>query len=128
MDFSPFQNKEGVGAPAAQIARVQYSNQGEQALVQAQGETANVLTKGFTAMKDQVEQTQALAANNMYNKLMSEGTSELMQKKKKVPSISRMTTTSSRKRRWTRYLPSTGASFVMARVREHSTSSPSVTM
>lgn len=81
MDFSPFQNKEGVGAPAAQIARVQYSNQGEQALVQAQGETANVLTKGFTAMKDQVEQTQALAANNMYNKLMSEGTSELMQKK-----------------------------------------------
>lgn len=81
MDFSPFQNKEGVGAPAAQIARVQYSNQGEQALVQAQGETANVLTKGFTAMKDQVEQTQALAANNMYNKLMSEGTYELMQKK-----------------------------------------------
>ena len=81
MDFSPFQNKEGVGSPAAQISRVQYSNQGEQALVQAQGETANVLTKGFTAMKDQVEQTQALAANNMYNKLMSEGTSELMQKK-----------------------------------------------
>ena len=81
MDFSPFQNKEGGGAPAAQISRVQYSNQGEQALVQAQGETANVLTKGFTAMKDQVEQTQALAANNMYNKLMSEGTSELMQKK-----------------------------------------------
>jgi cell wall-associated NlpC family hydrolase len=81
MDFSPFQNKEGIGSPAAQISRVQYSNQGEQALVQAQGETASVLTKGFTAMKDQVEQTQALAANNMYNKLMSEGTSELMQKK-----------------------------------------------
>lgn len=81
MDFSPFQNKEGVGAPAAQIARVQYSNQGAQALAQAQGETGNVLAKGAMALKDQVEQTQALAANNMYNKLMSEGTFELMQKK-----------------------------------------------
>jgi len=81
MDFSPFQNKEGVGAPAAQITRVQYSNQGEQALAQAQGETGNVLAKGAMALKDQVEQTQALAANNMYNKLMSEGTFELMQKK-----------------------------------------------
>jgi cell wall-associated NlpC family hydrolase len=81
MDFSPLQNKEGVGAPAAQIARVQYSNAGEQALAQASGATADVLAKGFTTMKDQVEQTQALAANNMYNKLMSEGTFELMQKK-----------------------------------------------
>ena len=81
MDFSPFQNKEGVGAPAAQIARVQHSNQGAQALAQAQGETGNVLAKGAMALKDQVEQTQALAANNMYNKLMSEGTFELMQKK-----------------------------------------------
>ena len=81
MDFSPFQNKEGVGAPAAQIARVQYSNPGAQALAQAQGETGNVLAKGAMALKDQVEQTQALAANNMYNKLMSEGTFELMQKK-----------------------------------------------
>lgn len=81
MDFSPFQNKEGVGTPAAQITRVQYSNQGAQALAQAQGETGNVLAKGAMALKDQVEQTQALAANNMYNKLMSEGTFELMQKK-----------------------------------------------
>ena len=81
MDFSPLQNKEGVGAPAAQISRVQYSNAGEQALAQASGATADVLAKGFTTMKDQVEQTQALAANNMYNKLMSEGTFELMQKK-----------------------------------------------
>ena len=81
MDFSPFQNKEGVGAPAAQIARVQYSNPGAQALAQAQGETGVVIAKGAMALKDQVEQTQALAANNMYNKLMSEGTFELMQKK-----------------------------------------------
>lgn len=81
MDFSPFQNKEGVGAPAAQIARVQYSNPGAQALAQAQGETGVVIAKGAVALKDQVEQTQALAANNMYNKLMSEGTFELMQKK-----------------------------------------------
>lgn len=81
MDFSPFQNKEGVGTPAAQITRVQYSNQGAQALAQAQEETGNVLAKGAMALKDQVEQTQALAANNMYNKLMSEGTFELMQKK-----------------------------------------------
>ena len=81
MDFSPFQNKEGVGAPAAQIARVQYSNPGAQALAQAQGETGGVIAKGAMALKDQVEQTQALAANNMYNKLMSEGTFELMQKK-----------------------------------------------
>ena len=81
MDFSPFQNKEGVGAPAAQIARVQYSNPGAQALAQAQGETGVVIAKGAMALKDQVEQTQALAANNMYNKLMSEGAFELMQKK-----------------------------------------------
>jgi hypothetical protein len=81
MDFSPFQNKEGIGAPAAQIARVQYSNPGAQALAQAQGETGVVIAKGAVALKDQVEQTQALAANNMYNKLMSEGTFELMQKK-----------------------------------------------
>ena len=81
MDFSPFQNKEGVGAPAAQIARVPYSNPGAQALAQAQGETGVVIAKGAMALKDQVEQTQALAANNMYNKLMSEGTFELMQKK-----------------------------------------------
>lgn len=81
MDFSPFQNKEAVGAPAAQIARVQYSNPGAQALAQAQGETGVVIANGAMALKDQVEQTQALAANNMYNKLMSEGTFELMQKK-----------------------------------------------
>lgn len=81
MDFSPFQNKEGVGAPAAKIARVQFSNPGAQALAQAQGETGVVIAKGAMALKDQVEQTQALAANNMYNKLMSEGTFELMQKK-----------------------------------------------
>ena len=81
MDFSPFQNKEGVGAPAAQIARVQFSNPGAQALAQAQGETGVVIANGAMALKDQVEQTQALAANNMYNKLMSEGTFELMQKK-----------------------------------------------
>ena len=124
MDFSPFQNKEGVGAPAAQITRVQYSNQGEQALAQAQGETGNVLAKGAMALKDQVEQTQALAANNMYNKLMSEGTFELMQKKEEGA----LNMTSSRKKQWMPYLQNTKAFCVMGRVQERSMSSRSGTM
>jgi len=86
-DFAPYQTRGRVAAPNAyyiQPGNLHYSNAGEQALAKVKGETGLIIAKGLMDMKEQYETGKVLEANNEYNRLMSEGTAELMQKKQEA--------------------------------------------
>ncbi len=86
-DFAPYQTRGRVAAPSAyyiQPGNLHYSNAGEQALAKVKGETGLIIAKGLMDMKEQYETGKVLEANNEYNRLMSEGTAELMQKKQEA--------------------------------------------
>ena len=81
MNFSPYQNRESLNAPASHVSNVRYTNAGEQALARADGVMGAAVADGFLKLKDTVEQGKALEASNEYNQLMRQGTAELMQLK-----------------------------------------------
>ena len=84
MNFSPYQSRGQLAAPNQNYTdplRVSYNNRGEQALARANTEMVGVFVKGLQDMKDQYDSGKVMEANNEYNRLMTEGSAELMQRK-----------------------------------------------
>ena len=84
MNFASYQSNTKSAVPYQHYMeplRVSYNNRGEQALAHANAETVGVLVKGLQDMKDQYDSGKVMEANNEYNRLMTEGSMELMQKK-----------------------------------------------
>ena len=84
MNFASYQSNTKNAVPYQHYTepfRVSYNNRGEQALAHANAETVGVLVKGLQDMKDQYDSGKVMEANNEYNRLMTEGSMELMQKK-----------------------------------------------
>lgn len=84
MNFSPYQSRGQLAAPNQNYIdplRVSYNNRGEQALARANTEMVGVFVKGLQDMKDQYDSGKVMEANNEYNRLMTEGSAELMQRK-----------------------------------------------
>ena len=84
MDFSPYQAQGKLNAPNQNYTdplRVSYNNAGAQALARENGKLGMTFWGGALAYKEQVDSAKSLEANNEYNRLMSEGTAELMQRK-----------------------------------------------
>jgi len=84
MDFSPAQQREKFNAPNVNYTepmRVRFHNEGAQALAKESSKLGLTFWGGALAYKEQVDSAKSLEANNEYNRLMSEGTAELMQRK-----------------------------------------------
>ena len=84
MNFASYQSRGQLEAPYQHYtkpANLQVDNSGEKMLAKANAETANVIVAGFNNWREQYDQGKVMEANNEYNRLMSEGTAELMQKK-----------------------------------------------
>ncbi len=91
MNFSPYQSRGQLEAPYQHYTRpanLQADNSGQKMLARANADlakvnadTANVIVAGFNNWREQYDQGKVMEANNEYNRLMSEGTAELMQKK-----------------------------------------------
>ena len=84
MDFSPYEARGKFAAPNQNYIdplRVTYNNAGAQALARESGKMGMAVWGGALALKEQVDSAKSLEANNEYNRLMSEGTAELMQRK-----------------------------------------------
>ena len=87
MNFDPYSSRGQLAAPAANFTKpapLQYDNSGERALVKANAETGLVIAEGFNKWREQYDQGKVMEANNEYNRLMSEGTAELMQRKEEA--------------------------------------------
>ena len=87
MNFDPYKSRSQLAAPAANFTKpapLQYDNSGERALVKANAETGLVIAEGFNKWREQYDQGKVMEANNEYNRLMSEGTAELMQRKEEA--------------------------------------------
>lgn len=83
-NFSPYQSRGQLSAPTVNFVRTgnpHYSNAGEQALAKESGNAGLVVMGGLLKMKEQYDNGKILEANNEYNRLMSEGTAELLQRK-----------------------------------------------
>lgn len=84
MNFTPIQSRAAMAGPTQNYTeplRVQYNNSGEQALARAGEGMAGALDKGYQQMQEMYDTGKVMEANNEYNRLMTEGTAELMQKK-----------------------------------------------
>ena len=84
MNFASYQSRGQLEAPYQHYtkpANLQVDNSGQKMLARANAETANVIVAGFNNWREQYDQGKVMEANNEYNRLMSEGTAELMQKK-----------------------------------------------
>ncbi len=87
MSFEPYHSRTQLAAPAANFTKpapLQYDNSGERALAKANAETGLIIAAGFNQMREQYDQGKVMEANNEYNRIMSEGTAELMQKKQEA--------------------------------------------
>lgn len=84
MNFASYQSRGQLEAPYQHYtkpANLQVDNSGERMLARANADTAKVIVEGFNNWREQYDQGKVMEANNEYNRLMSEGTAELMQKK-----------------------------------------------
>ena len=91
MNFASYQSRGQLEAPYQHYTRpanLQADNSGQKMLARANvdlakvnADTANVIVAGFNNWREQYDQGKVMEANNEYNRLMSEGTAELMQKK-----------------------------------------------
>lgn len=83
-NFAAYQSRGQLAAPEVHFTKpvgVSYDNPGERALARVNADTAGVIVKGYENWKEQYDSGKVMEANNEYNRLMSEGTAELMQKK-----------------------------------------------
>ena len=85
MNFQSLQTRDiNIATPASRVSNFRVLSDGAAELAHAQGQMGVGIAQGFNKLKDQVETTQCMAANNMYNELMSQGTAELMQNKEEA--------------------------------------------
>ncbi len=83
-NFAAYQSRGQLAAPEVHFTKpvgVSYDNPGERALARVNADTAGVIVKGYENWKEQYDSGKVMEANNEYNRLMSEGTAKLMQKK-----------------------------------------------
>lgn len=83
-NFAPYQSRVQLAAPEQHYnkpANLHYDNPGERALARTNADTVGVIVKGYNDWKEQYDSGKVMEANNEYNRLMSEGTAELMQRK-----------------------------------------------
>jgi len=83
-NFAAYQSRGQLAAPQEHFTKpvgVSYDNPGERALAREGANMAGVIIKGYENWKEQYDSGKVMEANNEYNRLMSEGTAELMQKK-----------------------------------------------
>lgn len=84
MKFDAYQSRAQLGTPNANISNIRVSDPGAMALAKAQGDFGTALVGGMMKISDKIDNAKALEANNEYNRLMSEGTAELMQNKEEM--------------------------------------------
>lgn len=83
-NFAPYQSRGTLAAPEQYYIKpgnLHYNNAGEQALAKVNADRAAIIAKGFNDMREQYDAGKVMEANNEYNRIMSEGTAELMQNK-----------------------------------------------
>jgi len=83
-NFAAYQSRGQLAAPQEHFTKpvgLSYDNPGERALAREGANMAGVFIKGYENWKEQYDSGKVMEANNEYNRLMSEGTAELMQKK-----------------------------------------------
>lgn len=83
-NLAPYQSRGQIAAPEqhySKPANLHYDNSGERALARANADMTAVLVKGYNDWKEQYDSGKVMEANNEYNRLMTEGTTELMQRK-----------------------------------------------
>lgn len=83
-NFAAYQSRGQLAAPQEHYTKpvgLSYDNPGERALAREGANMAGVFIKGYENWKEQYDSGKVMEANNEYNRLMSEGTAELMQKK-----------------------------------------------
>jgi len=83
-NFAAYQSRGNLSAQEQHFTKplgLSYDNPGERALAREGANMAGVFIKGYENLKEQYDSGKVMEANNEYNRLMSEGTAELMQKK-----------------------------------------------
>jgi len=83
-NFAPYQARGQLAASEQHFtkpANLHYDNSGERALARENANMSAVIVKGYNDWKEQYDSGKVMEANNEYNRMMSEGTAELMQRK-----------------------------------------------
>ena len=84
MNLSSYENKDRLANPVQNYMNpmsARYDNSGEIALAKANARAIGALGGVYNEAQEMYDTGKAMEANNEYNRLMAEGTSELMQKK-----------------------------------------------